>query len=120
MLIARALASRPRLLLLDEVANGLDARNHERLQKWLATTARSSMPWVLATHRREDVPDAMTHLLELEGGRVRRAGALRAPAARELLRQEAPAFLVPRPARARRGRAPARTRGPAERGRVRG
>ena len=66
VLIARALASRPRLLLLDEVANGLDAGNHARLMTWLATTARSSMPWVFATHRREDVPDSMTHLLELE------------------------------------------------------
>ena len=70
VLIARALASRPRLLLLDEVANGLDARNHARLQKWLASTARSSMPWVFATHRHGDVPDVMTHLLELDRGRV--------------------------------------------------
>src|SRR5215216_4326760 len=41
VLIARALASRPKLLLLDEVANGLDADNHARLIAWLATTARS-------------------------------------------------------------------------------
>jgi len=95
VLIARALASRPRLLLLDEVANGLDARNHARLQKWLASTARSAMPWVFATHRQGDVPDVMTHLLELDRGRVRRAGRLRAAPARELLRQEAPAFLGP-------------------------
>jgi len=96
VLIARALASRPRLLLLDEVANGLDAGNHARLLAWLATTRRSSMPWVFATHRREDVSDAVTHLLELESGRVKRAGALRANAARELLRQEQQAFLAPR------------------------
>ena len=93
---ARALASRPRLLLLDEVANGLDAANHARLLSWLATTARSSMPWVLATHRREDVPEAMTHLLELERGRVKRSGVMRAAAARDLLRQEQRAFLAPR------------------------
>src|SRR3954468_22674248 len=93
VLIARALASRPKLLLLDEVANGLDARNHARFLAWLATTKRSSMPWVLATHRSGDVPDVMTHLLELQRGRVLRSGALRAAAARELLKQEAPAFL---------------------------
>ena len=82
VLIARALASRPALLLLDEVANGLDARNHARLLTWLASTADSSLPWVFATHRREDVPDSMTHLLELEKGRVMRSGALRPVRAR--------------------------------------
>ena len=102
VLIARALASRPRLLLLDEVANGLDARNHARFQKWLASTAGSAMTWVFATHRLGDVPEVMTHLLELERGRVIRAGTMRAPRARELLKQEGPAFL----ARAAGARAP--------------
>jgi molybdate transport system ATP-binding protein len=92
VLIARALASRPRLLLLDEVANGLDARNHARFLNWLSRTSRSSMPWVFATHRREDVPDAVTHLLALEQGEVRRTGPMRATQARELLLQEAGAF----------------------------
>ncbi|HET9862400.1 MAG TPA: ATP-binding cassette domain-containing protein [Steroidobacteraceae bacterium] len=94
VLIARALASRPRLLLLDEVANGLDARNHARFLEWLDSTAAARMPWVFATHRRTDVPDCMTHLLELDRGRVRRAGAMRAARARALLAQEAPAFLA--------------------------
>lgn len=96
VLIARALASRPKLLLLDEVANGLDARNHARLMRFLVGTARSPMPWVLATHRLQDVPDVMTHLIELEQGRVRRRGAMRAPAARQLLQQEPRAFLASR------------------------
>jgi molybdate transport system ATP-binding protein len=106
VLIARALASRPRLLLLDEVANGLDARNHARFLAWLASTARSPLPWVFATHRRGDVPEGMTHLLELESGRVKHAGVMRAGRARELLRQEAPAFLAQ--ASRRRARRPRR------------
>jgi ABC-type molybdenum transport system ATPase subunit/photorepair protein PhrA len=63
--------------------------------KWLTSTARSSMPWVFATHRHGDVPDAVTHLLELDRGRVKRAGALRATAARALLKLEGTAFLAP-------------------------
>jgi len=94
VLIARALASRPKLLLLDEVANGLDVHNRARFQRWLESTKRSSMPWIFATHRREDVPDSMTHLLELDRGRVNRAGALRPSGARDLLEQEAAAFLA--------------------------
>ena len=108
VLIARALASRPKLLLLDEVANGLDAQNRDRFQSWLATTAKSSMPWVFATHRHADVPDVMTHLIELDRGRVQCAGALRASRARALLEQEASGFLR-QSVRARR-RKPARSR----------
>jgi molybdate transport system ATP-binding protein len=92
VLIARALAAAPRLLLLDEVANGLDARNHARLMRWLATTSRSRLPWVFATHRREDVPHGITHLMELDHGRVIRSGPMRAARARELLRQETQSF----------------------------
>jgi molybdate transport system ATP-binding protein len=107
VLIARALAWRPKLLLLDEVANGLDARIHARFMRFLDGTARSSLPWVFATHRREDVSDAVTHLLELDAGRVSRRGAIRPAKARELLRQEEGVFLAATPKRApakRRGR----------------
>ena len=55
-LLARSLASRPKMLLLDELLNGLDEANHERAGRWLEGTARSKLPWVLSTHRVEDVP----------------------------------------------------------------
>src|SRR5688572_31409675 len=64
VLIARALAWQPKLLLLDEVANGLDARNHARLMHFLESRAGPKLPLVFATHRQDDVPDAMTPLVE--------------------------------------------------------
>ncbi len=75
-LLARALASRPRLLLLDEVLNGLDAVNRARVLGWLARRARR-LPWVLATHRLEDVPRGANRALVLERGRIVYRGRLR-------------------------------------------
>src|SRR5690242_10498648 len=84
-LLARALASRPKLLLLDELLNGLDEVNQGRALRWLEHTARSRLPWVLATHRVEDVPSTATHALVLEKGRIVYRGALgRAPLGRWL------------------------------------
>jgi molybdate transport system ATP-binding protein len=87
-LLARALAARPRMLLLDELLNGLDEANHQRALRWLEGTARSRIPWVLSTHRVEDVPASATHALVLENGRVVYRGSIRrAPLARWLERQ---------------------------------
>ena len=76
-LLARTLASQPKLLLLDELLSGLDETNHERALRWLCDTKRSDLPWVLATHRVEDVPTSATHALVLEKGRVVYRGVLR-------------------------------------------
>ena len=84
-LLARSLASQPKMLLLDELLNGLDEANHERARRWLESTARSRMPWVLSTHRLEDVPTSATHALVLENGRIVYRGSIRrAPLARWL------------------------------------
>jgi len=48
-LLARALAARPQLLLLDELLNGLDRVHHARALRWLAGLNRRRLPWVLAT-----------------------------------------------------------------------
>src|SRR5215470_7039447 len=76
-LLARVLASQPKLLLLDELLSGLDQTNHARALRWLQGTKRSALPWVLATHRVEDVPSSATHALVLEKGRVVYRGVLR-------------------------------------------
>jgi molybdate transport system ATP-binding protein len=76
-LLARALASRPKLLLLDELLNGLDEINHGRALRWMERTGRSRLPWILATHRVEDIPASATHALVLEKGRIVYRGRLR-------------------------------------------
>jgi molybdate transport system ATP-binding protein len=70
VLLARALAWQPSLLLLDEVANGLDTGHRDRLMRFLASTPRSAMPWVLTTHRIEDVPPSTTHIAIIREGRI--------------------------------------------------
>ena len=77
VLLARALAARPKLLLLDELLNGLDEINHARAVRWLERTRGLRMPWVLAAHRVEDVPPSATHALVLEKGRIVYSGKLR-------------------------------------------
>ena len=96
VLLARALLSRPRLLLLDEVLNGLDEINRARLERWLGRQ-KGPLPWVLATHRMEDVPPSATHALVLDGGRIVYAGARRAAPLSEWL--EAPHRRAPLPKR---------------------
>jgi molybdate transport system ATP-binding protein len=70
VLLARALASRPKLLLLDELFNGLDVANRARVQRCLRDLSRSSLPWVLSTHRAQDIPPQATHLCRLDCGRI--------------------------------------------------
>lgn len=88
VLLARALASRPKLLLLDELLNGLDEINRARALRWLEQSRRSSLPWILATHRVDDVPGSATHALVLEKGGVVYRGALRRAPLKRWLNEE--------------------------------
>jgi molybdate transport system ATP-binding protein len=97
-LIARALAARPSLLLLDEVCNGLDEENRRRVARWLERS-RSPRPWVLATHRAEDVPASATHLLVLREGRVTYRGRCQPGLLGKWLPAARPAARLPRSAR---------------------
>jgi molybdate transport system ATP-binding protein len=72
VLIARAFALRPRLLLLDEVFNGLDSVHRRRLHTVLDGLARSRVPWVISAHRADDLPKRATHWVELAHGKLRR------------------------------------------------
>jgi molybdate transport system ATP-binding protein len=84
ILLARALISRPKLLLLDEVQNGLDETNRRRISRWLQGQ-KGRLPWVFATHHLDEVPASATHALLLQQGKVVYAGRIgAAPTARAI------------------------------------
>ena len=101
VLLARALAWQPSLLLLDEVANGLDAAHRDRLMRFLDSTRRSSLPWVLTTHRIEDVPASATHIAILREGRLVYRGRLSAASLRKAFGAAQPVKASAVPAQAR-------------------
>ena len=68
-LVARAFAGEARVLLLDEVFNGLDARARERLRRALERP-RGGHDWVLTSHRPKELPSNVTHVARIEGGKI--------------------------------------------------
>jgi molybdate transport system ATP-binding protein len=73
-LVARALAAKPWLLLLDEVFNGLDDGHRLLLARALAGLRRNRVTLVATAHRAEDVPAGITHAAFVSNGGVRRVG----------------------------------------------
>jgi molybdate transport system ATP-binding protein len=105
-LLARTLASQPKLLLMDELLSGLDETNYARAARWLYDTKRAQMPWVLATHRVQDVPESATHALVIEQGRVVYRGVIRGAPLQKWLNEAAPARASPVARRVTRRQAP--------------
>lgn len=76
VLIARALASRPGLLLLDEPCEGLDAPSRRRLLAMLGRVAAGGTQLLYATHRGAELVPGTSHALLLEQGAISLQGPL--------------------------------------------
>ncbi len=71
-LLAAALARRPRLLILDDPYDGLDADSRRELARLIDDLHSAEHSLLLVTSRARDVPSCATRLIELEGGTIRR------------------------------------------------
>jgi molybdate transport system ATP-binding protein len=78
ILIARALVHEPALLLCDEPFDGLDAPSRAEVASLLEAAARGGASLVMVTHHLGDLPRCITHVAELESGRIVRQGPLEA------------------------------------------
>lgn len=70
LLLARAAASRPRLLILDEGLDFLDAEARARFLALLPELAGGGTHLMVIAHRPSDAPGGLTDHLHLEGGRA--------------------------------------------------
>jgi len=75
--LARALATEPRVLLLDEPLAALDADTRETTRVFLAETLhRLAIPSLVVTHEMRDVVALAGPVVLLEAGRIRSTGTL--------------------------------------------
>ena len=71
VLLARALAPEPELLLLDEACEGLDASARAAFLAHVSGVLRGGTAVVLATHREEEIVPEIGRVAEVDRGRVR-------------------------------------------------
>jgi molybdate transport system ATP-binding protein len=77
ILLARALVKQPELLILDEPCQGLDVSHRSQLIGMLNTLCQQTPVSLLyVTHHQDELPGAITHVLELEQGRIRACNVL--------------------------------------------
>jgi len=73
--LARALATEPRVLLLDEPFGALDARVRVELREWLRSMhEQTQVTTLLVTHDQEEALELSQHVVLLSNGQIQQAG----------------------------------------------
>jgi molybdate transport system ATP-binding protein len=74
VLIARAMIKSPRLLILDEPFEGLDADSRSRISESVNQLMNRNMQVILVTHRQEEIPPNISHALFLKDCKIAAQG----------------------------------------------
>jgi sulfate transport system ATP-binding protein len=78
MALARALAPRPEVLLLDEPFGALDAQVRAELREWLRRLHEEiHVTTIFVTHDQEEAMDVAQQIVVMNAGRIEQAGAPR-------------------------------------------
>ncbi|MEX0767756.1 MAG: ATP-binding cassette domain-containing protein, partial [Microthrixaceae bacterium] len=75
MVIARALATQPKVLLADEPTSGLDGESTQRIEQLVVSLVNEGTPVVWVTHDLQQIWRLAQHLVVLKAGRVLFSGA---------------------------------------------
>jgi len=70
VLLARALVHQPQLLVFDEPFDGLDAAARREMSAVLEKAVRQGTTLIVVTHHASDLPECITHVAELDAGRI--------------------------------------------------
>ncbi len=78
ILIARALVTRPEIVIVDEATSGLDAAFRTTFLELLEELAADGTALIVISHHEDDVPPVVTDELEMSEGRILRKAAIAA------------------------------------------
>ncbi|MCC5875855.1 MAG: ATP-binding cassette domain-containing protein [Candidatus Sumerlaeia bacterium] len=70
VLLARAIFSQPRILLLDECLNGLDRHSRHPIRRAIEELMESGIQLVMTSHRPGEMPSQLTHQAGMREGRI--------------------------------------------------
>ena len=74
LLLLRAVAGNPSLLVLDEICGGLDGSARREMLNFIDDLSDSGRQFVMTANRREETPRAVTHIAYMEDGKILRQG----------------------------------------------